>query len=223
VDLVAIELGGAASQRQAALLETVDAIGHLERLHDVLLDQDDAGAIGLDLRQRRVDVADDDGGEAQADLVAQQHARVGHERASDGRHLLLAARQGLGRRLAPLGEHGKQVIDAIERPVCVVAPAVGADLEVLLYAERRKQPPPLRHQRDARAHYLCRGQPANGPAAEDDAFGRRRQQADKGFQERRLAGAVGADDGERLTVLELEVDAVKRLEVPIERRQPVRL
>ena len=39
VDLLAVELGRPAGERHAALLEAVDAVGDLQRLHDVLLDQ----------------------------------------------------------------------------------------------------------------------------------------------------------------------------------------
>ena len=53
----------------------------------------------LDARQRLVDVADDDRREAEADLVAEQHARVRHQRAADRGHLLLAAGQRVARRV----------------------------------------------------------------------------------------------------------------------------
>ena len=223
MNALAVELGRPAGERHAALLEAVDPVRHLQRLHDVLLYQDHAGALLLDPRQRGVDAADDDGGEPKADLVAQEHARVGHERAPDGRHLLLAARQRLRRRLAPLDEHRKQVVDALERPIAGLAPAVGADPQVLLDAERREQAPPLRHQGDAEPHDLGRRQAADRPAVEHDAAGLCRQEAGDGLEEGRLAGAVGADDGERLARVELEVDAVEGLEVAVEGGEPMGL
>ncbi len=45
--------------------------------------------------------------------------------------------------------------------------------------------------------------------------------AGDGAQQRRLAGAVGADDGERLAGIETDVDAEQRLEVAVEGRQAV--
>jgi hypothetical protein len=57
-------------ERHAALAEAVDPVGDLERLDDVLLDDDDAGALTLDGRQRGIDVADDHWREAQRYLVA---------------------------------------------------------------------------------------------------------------------------------------------------------
>ena len=55
----------------------------------------------------RVDVADDDRREAEADLVAEQKPRIGHQRAADRGHLLLAAgqrRPGWCRRSASIGK-----------------------------------------------------------------------------------------------------------------------
>ena len=74
----------AAGKRHAALLEAIDAVRHVQRLHDVLLDDDDGRALALMRRQRCVDVADDDGRQAERDFVAEQQARVGHQRAADG-------------------------------------------------------------------------------------------------------------------------------------------
>ena len=105
-----------AGQRHPSLLETIDAIGDRHRLDDVLLDQDHAGALRLDVRQRGVDVADDDGREAEAELVAQEDTRVGHQARPIGDHLLLPAGQCRRRRVAPLPQHGKQLVDRGERP-----------------------------------------------------------------------------------------------------------
>ena len=80
-------------KRDAALLQAIDVARGLQRLHDVLLDDDQRDAFGDDRREPRVDVADDDRREAEADLVAQQQPRVRHQRAADGDHLLLAAGQ----------------------------------------------------------------------------------------------------------------------------------
>src|SRR5215831_11637307 len=42
------------------------------------------------------------------------------------------------------------------------------------------------------------------------------EQPDDCLEERRLAGAVGADDGYRLALLEPQIDAIKGLEIAIE-------
>src|SRR5438309_3359532 len=80
---------GLALQRDAALLQAIDVARGLQRLHDVLLDDDKRQALGGNRRNAGVDVADHDRREAQADLVAQQEPRVRHQRAADRDHLLL--------------------------------------------------------------------------------------------------------------------------------------
>ena len=78
-----------------------------DRLLPAIKASDYAGALRLDLRQRRVDVGNDDWRQPKADLVAEQDARVGHQGAADGGHLLLTAGQRRGRQRAPLRQHRK--------------------------------------------------------------------------------------------------------------------
>ena len=67
--------------------------------------------------RRRIDVADDDRGEAEADLVAEEKARVGHEGAADRRTSAAGRRRACVRRqVAPLGEDREELVDAVERP-----------------------------------------------------------------------------------------------------------
>jgi len=63
----------------------------LQRLHDVLLNDDEGQALGCNRRNAGVDIADHDLRETKANLVAQQKPRVRHQRADDCDHLLLAA------------------------------------------------------------------------------------------------------------------------------------
>ena len=111
----------------------------------------------------------------------------------------------------------KQRVDRVERPWPRVVPAVAADQQVLLDGQRGKQPPPLRHQRDAELDDLGRA-PARRSAlpSSTHAVGACRNQAGDGFQKGRLAGPVGADDGDGLALVEARVDAVQRLEVAVE-------
>jgi hypothetical protein len=62
-------------------------------MHEVLFDQDHAGAARLDVRERGIDVANDDRREAKAELVAKKDARIRHQAAADRDHLLLPAGQ----------------------------------------------------------------------------------------------------------------------------------
>ena len=53
-------------------------------------------------------------------------------------------------------------------------------------------------------------------APEDDAAARRAMHAGDGADQRRLAGAVGAHDGDDAARLDVEGDAIERLRVAVE-------
>ena len=149
-------------------------------------------------RQPRIDVADDDRREPEADLVAQQEVRVRHQRAADGDHLLLAAGERRAGLVAALGQHREQLVDALQAPR-PGPPQLAADQQVLLDRQRGKQPPAFRHQRDAARHDVMRGQVADRLAVEDDGVAARRASAPAmHLSSVDLAGAVGADHGDHL-------------------------
>ena len=93
---------------------------------------------------------------------------------------------------------------------------IAADAQVFLDAQRGKQPSPFRRQSDAALEDMRRRKPADRLAGEAHRLARRRNEAGQGLQQRRFAGAVGADNGDGLAGLERDVDAVERLEVAVE-------
>ena len=79
--------------------------------------------------------------------------------------------------------------------------AVGAEQQVLLDRELRKEPPPFRHQRDAEIDDLLGRAPDELVACAvdlgDDAAGRGTEHAHDAFHQRALAVAVGAEQHHR--------------------------
>ena len=86
----------------AAGLEQVGAIDHAQHLLHVLLDDQHGEAAGADALDQLEHLLDDDRREAGGRLVEQQQLRLGHQRAADRAHLLLAARHGAGHLVAAL-------------------------------------------------------------------------------------------------------------------------
>src|SRR5438552_12455641 len=80
-------------QGHPPLEQAIDSIGRAGGALDVLLDQDDRGALVPDASERHVDLIDDEGGQAERDLVAQEKLRIRHERAADRDHVLLTSRE----------------------------------------------------------------------------------------------------------------------------------
>src|SRR6516164_1801377 len=140
-DRLARERRGRAGERDAALLQAIDVVCRLERLHDVLLDDDERTAFGDDRGQAGIDLAHHDRRETETDLVAEQKFRVGHQRAADRDHLLLAARERGARDMAALGQRREQLVDPRQAPRPRPT-KLAADDEVLLDRERGEQPPP---------------------------------------------------------------------------------
>ena len=75
--------------------------------------------------------------EAEADLVAEQKARIGEQRAAERDHLLLAAGELARLLVAPLLEDGKQPIDLVEADLALAAD-LPADAQIFLDGERGK-------------------------------------------------------------------------------------
>ena len=91
--------------------------------------------------------------------------------------------------------------------------------QVFLDRKRRKQLSPLRRHGDAARHDIGRRQRADRLAVENDLRRLVLQHAGNRAHQRRLAGAIGADHGDRLARFERHLDAEQRLEVSIARGQ----
>lgn len=113
-----------------------------------------------------------------SDLVEDQQSRRGHQRATDGQHLLLAARQGAGQlcnTLTQNREQGEHLVH-LARRVASGARRIRAHFEVLADGQTREQSPPFLAVRDAEFDALVRGKSADVLAGEQDpaALGRSR-------------------------------------------------
>ena len=117
--------------------------------------------------------------------------------------------------LTPLGQHREQLVDSLQTPrPC--PPELAADEQVLLDRERRKKPAPFGNQRDAARDHRMRGRIPDRLALEQDGVAAGSHGAGDAFEQRRFAGAVGADDGNHLAGHNVEGDAEQRLEIAVE-------
>src|SRR5450759_2045145 len=214
-NVVRAELAGRAVERDPPLEETGYAVGNGEDVLDVLLDDEDRGAAHRQLHHGFVDPLDDDGREAERDFVEQHEVRVRHQRPADGERLLFPSREACRLALRQRFEERKELVDRLEVPVAL-ATAVRADVQVLLDGEAGKDPPPLGDHRDAHAHPLVGAHLVHRFPLEQDPSGTGTQHAGDRLEHGRLAGAVGADDGERLSFLDGERYREERLEVAVE-------
>ena len=102
--------GGRAAQRDRSVAQDVGPLRDRQAEVHVLLDEEHGGAgfVG-DRPHGRQESLHRDRRESEAQLVDEQQARVACQRAGDGEHLLLAAREQTGRRAEPRLQLGEEV------------------------------------------------------------------------------------------------------------------
>src|SRR5216684_1525434 len=193
----------------AAIDHDCDGLRDRRRHPDILLDDEHRNVTVLaQARQHLLDLSNDDGREPFGRLVHDQEPRIGHQRARDRQHLLLAAGE-LGTAIVlALGQPRECVVDALDGPCA--APHSRGHAQVFVDGERAPQAPPLRHVTNAKPGHLRRLQRQQVFAAQQDgATGGSYQPHDR-LAKRRLAHAIAADDGKYASV-ERQVDALQRV------------
>jgi hypothetical protein len=200
-------------------------VGDLQRGEGDLLDQQHRHAGGRQRTQRTEDAGDDLRCQAQRGLVEHQHARAHHQRARHGQHLLLAAGQRSARNAAPFAQHRKPFEFAgepgLEVGTAQAGQAAGADQQVVFDAQRGDDLASLGHVDQSHAGDVVRRYPGQFLAVEADAAGAQRQQARQRAQQRRLAGAVGADDRDQRAGGDVEIDAMEHRHAAEAHLQPL--
>jgi len=196
VELVALDLVD-----DAAVAQDGDAVAEVDDLVEAVADEDRGQAAVAqrldDLQQTGRLLAR----ERRGRLVEDQHARLAVERAGDHHELLgagaeAAAERARVERQAAVGQEGGgatlQLARIDERA------AVAAEADVLADGERVDHARLLRHDRDPERASVLRRVQLDGLAvdAHDAVVGAGRVEAVEDLQQRRLAGAVGADHGD---------------------------
>ena len=172
----------------------------------MLLDHDHRGAdLAADADQHLRQAVDHGRLKSFRDLVKQQHVGLGHQRAGDDQHLLLAARQGPGALVQPLRQHRKPAADLLEQGLDVLV-RQQAEPEIVAHRQVLEQRVLLRHVDQPHLALQMWRHPRHVLAREGDAAAPRRQKAHDRLEQRGLAHAVLADDRERLGLRQRQAD-----------------
>jgi hypothetical protein len=163
-------------------------------------------------------------GEPEARFVEQQQARPAHQRPGDGQHLLLSAGEAAGGLVGPFlqpGEAGEGGVD-VGLDV-VVAARPGAEQQVVADGLAGEYPPPLGRVGDAERNGFRRADAGQvGTVEVDGPLGGFDDAAD-GPEQGGLACAVGAEQGDHLAGLHLDVDTVEGADPAVAHHQPAHL
>ncbi|EGE57986.1 hypothetical protein RHECNPAF_3500035 [Rhizobium etli CNPAF512] len=224
----AFEIGGAdlgigeqflagAAHRHLAVHHHVGAMRQPECREGILLDQEHGEAFLLiELADRLENALDDQRREAKRRFVEQQELRTRHQGAADRQHLLFAARKraaALGVTFLETRKERKDLLDVLGEVFEIVE--AGAHLKVFQHRHAREDAASLRRLRDAQARNLVCRHLGDIAALEDDrALASLWAAADRHHQ-RRLAGAVGADQADDLALVDLDIDAGQCTDIAI--------
>ncbi len=156
-------------------------------------------------------------------LVEHQQLRLGHQRAAHGQYLALAAGQRAGQLGAAFFEAREKLEHLVHRlhVVTVTSPVAveGAEQQVISDAHFGEQFALLGNQRHPVAHQVLDLAFAALCVAHINDVASHRQQGHQRLQERRLAGAVGADDSDDLAAPDVQADIVQSLDLAVGHRQ----
>ena len=185
-----------AARHDAAALQQVRLPRGAQRERRALVGEQDRGALGGDPAQRLADLADDDRREPERRLVEQQQPRPRHQRAADRQHLLLAAAEQAGALVEPLAQDREQLEDVASRcRARARRTRRGAGSAPTVRSANTRRPSsvwamPRATSRAASARRVER--PSKRMSPLDHGAAVVGEQAADGAQQRRLAGAVGA-------------------------------
>src|SRR6266850_7081059 len=197
-------------ENDAAHFKDIPVVGGCQREVGVLLDQQDGGALlAIDARDDRKDVLGELGREPEAGFIEQHQLGPSHQRTADREHLLLASRHAARFLLRACTQVREIAIDRLEITCNAVAVGAGvrAHQQVLAHGQQRKHLAPFGNVADTTPHHGCRILVVQRRTGESDGTFLQVEDAGDGFQDRRLAGAVGTQHGGDRTFLHFQAHA----------------
>jgi hypothetical protein len=217
------DLGGRPLREDAALVEHLDAVAGLHDERHVVVDQEHARAVVLrdradergEVRHLRLD-------EPRRGLVEEHDGRLRRAPPRDAEAALVPVRERRRRRggVAVEAEACEERVRPLRRLAAAGPDPERGDLDVLAHAEAAERVAVLERAREAAPPAAVRRPGGHVLAVELDRPGVGAVEAAEHVDERRLAGAVRADQPDDLAARELEGDAAERLH-PLERaREP---
>src|SRR5262249_39754690 len=195
---------GRALENESTGREHIDLIRYRQSELQVLLHQQDCVAKLAQASHDLLDLEHQAWCESLGWLIHQNQSGIGHERAGDGEHLLLAAAERATGMIDALGELRKFFEHLVEVPVLIrsalfrrslqAGEHAGRQQQVLAHAERTENPPALRHDRNAILRNRVGRLSAQRAPAIDDIAGAWRRKPSNRTDQCRLAHAVAAED-----------------------------
>jgi hypothetical protein len=210
------QVGRGSVHRDPPRLHHIAPVGDLQRAIGVLFHQKHGHVQRLQPLHHVEDLGNDDRRKAHRGFIEQKAGRPPHQRAGHRQHLLLAAGQAPGRKVALFledREHLEGVFHVLIHPV--VGVEIGAEAEVFLDREVGEDLSTLGRLRQPASDAAPGGDARKIVAPEGDRPARSRVDTRQAAQKRGLARAVRADHGDDLARVHRKVDAVQHFDPPV--------
>src|SRR4029079_1694772 len=205
------------AERDLAIDHDISAMRELERMECILLDQEYGQVVApVQFPNGRENLVNQEGCEPERRLVENEQAWATHQRAADRQHLLLATRQRAAALVQTLSQAWEQLEYA--RQVLAKMRRVGdrsAHLQILHHRHTRKDAAAFRGLRDLQLGEFVRRQACDVAAFEQDMAFAGARRSENGHHQRRLPGAVGADQCNDLALIDFEIDSSERRDVAV--------
>ena len=198
------------------VFQYVAAIGQLQRLVGVLLNQEDRHPLLAQLLDGIENLLNDNRRQPQRRFIQQQQARLAHQSATDRQHLLLAAGHGAGALNTAFMQTREQLIHPFDAGMKLVA--VGkktAHRQVLFHRHARKDASPFRHDRHRFTHDFRRLPVGNILTVKDNAPAGSPRIAAQRTEQGGFPCAVGADKRDDLALFDMQADVVQCLNLAV--------
>ncbi|RYC77787.1 hypothetical protein BFJ63_vAg19339, partial [Fusarium oxysporum f. sp. narcissi] len=212
---VGLDVLGGPRPFDAAALHDVEAVRQMHELLEVLVDDEDRQARAAQIGQAPPDLLPDQGRQPFGGFVQDEQAGIRHQRASDGQHLLLTARQQVSGGKAALVQLREDLVDAIHSPWRGPrGPAGRRRHEVLVQGQVGKDVPSLGHEAHAQPRDLVGRQAGDVDALERDVPALLRKQPQDAVHRGRLSHAVAAHEAHHLALSDGQVHVEEHAIIP---------
>ena len=213
-----VHLLARAGEHDDAAVQHRVVVADVARPFEILLDDEDRHlALAAQMHKRAADVLDDRRLDALGRLVEDKEFGLRHQRAGDGELLLLAARKVAAAASQHVVEHGKERKDlVVDRPLGS-RPRRVAGHEIFAHGEQRENLAALRDIAKAGLGPQVGRHLRHVLVVPADRAGRRHVLPHDRAQERRLADAIAAKDGQNAPGLRLDRHGSQRLRRAVEK------
>ncbi len=194
------QLSARSRVRVRTLVEHVATIGDEQAAPGVLFHHHDGGAGGVDRGDTVEHVVLHRGGQPRRRLIEEQDRRLRHQRTRHGEPLAFTARQRTGTLAPSFGDDRKVLGELVHPPFELTRREECAHPQVVLDGEGAEHVQALGHVADAQLDELVSGRVRDVVVAQMDRSCPHTHEPEESLEQRRLAGAVRADDADQLTV-----------------------